>query len=141
LRVAGTPRALSGLGTLTLGGLELSAQDSPIEIGFASVGAAPGVKPLYRVRLEGADRDWSAPTESRHVNFTRLPPGAYRFAVQAWSGDGANGPPTFVAFRIRPPVWKRWWFVGSAAVLVGLAAFAGFRYRLRMLLELERVRT
>jgi signal transduction histidine kinase len=40
-----------------------------------------------------------------------------------------------------PAVWRRWWFVAIVAALVGLIAYALYRYRVRRLLELERVRT
>jgi len=142
LRIGGIARRLPGLGTFALGGLELSAEDAPIEIAFAGVAPAPGWKRQYRFRLEGADKEWSAPTERHEVNYTRLSPGAYRFRVQAWSADSAPSPePSFVAFRILPPVWRRWWFLGAAGFGAAALAYAGFRYRLRMLLEVERVRT
>jgi len=142
LRIGGIARPLPGLGTFALGDLELSAEDAPIEIVFAGVESAPGWKRQYRFRLDGADKEWSAPTERHEVNYTRLAPGAYRFRVQAWSADGGPSPePSFVAFRILPPVWRRWWFLAAAGVAAAVLAYAGFQYRLRMLLEVERVRT
>lgn len=142
LRVGGVEHPLPGLGARTLGGLELGTEDSPVEIAFAGVAPAPYWKRQYRFRLEGADRDWSAPGERHEVNYTRLPPGAYRFLVQAWSADGGAGPPpASVEFRVLPPFWRRWWFLSAVGVTALLLAYAAVRYRLRMLLEVERVRT
>jgi signal transduction histidine kinase len=38
-------------------------------------------------------------------------------------------------------VWQRWWFVTLAALALFALAYAGYRYRVARLLELERVRT
>src|SRR5262249_32263796 len=93
-------------------------------------------------RLEGTDQDWSAPADLRTVNYASLSPGTYRFLVRAVSAEGvASEPPATVVFRILPPIWQRWWFMALAAVLVGVATYTAFRYRVRRLVELERVRT
>jgi signal transduction histidine kinase len=44
-------------------------------------------------------------------------------------------------FRILPPLWQRWWFLALASAMVGLAAYALYRYRVAQLLKLERMRT
>ena len=49
--------------------------------------------------------------------------------------------PARVHFHIAAPVWRRWWFLGLAALAVAAAAYAFYRYRVSRLLELERVRT
>jgi len=49
--------------------------------------------------------------------------------------------PASFSFRILPPVWQRWWFIVLAVALVGLIAYALYSYRVRRLLEIERVRT
>jgi signal transduction histidine kinase/ligand-binding sensor domain-containing protein len=95
----------------------------------------------YEYRLEGPGRAWSAPTEDRSINFARLAPGSYRFAVRAIDVDGAApGPPALLAFQIQPPVWQRTWFVTIAVVATGAALFAAHRLRLRRLLATERLR-
>lgn len=49
--------------------------------------------------------------------------------------------PASFSFRILPAVWQRWWFVTIVATLIGFIGHALYRYRVRRLLELERVRT
>jgi signal transduction histidine kinase len=96
----------------------------------------------YQYRLEGTDADWSAPTEQRSVNYAQLAPGSYRFLVRAISQDGvASAEPAIIVFRILPPFWQRWWFLAVASLLVLLAVYSIYRYRVRRLIELERVRT
>jgi ligand-binding sensor domain-containing protein len=141
LRVAGVTQPISELGQTEVSGMELGAGDNQIQIEFFGLGFKTGERPRYQVMLEGADRDWSAPTEDRHVNYASLQPGTYRFLVRAVSADGTTSPaPAAFAFTIVPPIWQRWWFLTLAAILVGLAAYAIYRYRIARLIELERVR-
>jgi signal transduction histidine kinase len=46
-----------------------------------------------------------------------------------------------VSFHILPPVWRRAWFLAAVGVAAAALAYSVFQYRLRMLLEVERVRT
>jgi signal transduction histidine kinase/ligand-binding sensor domain-containing protein len=142
VRVAGIDRPVSALGETRVEGLELSPDERQVEIEYAGLGTASGEQIRYRHRLEGADRDWGPPTEQRTANFARLAPGSYRFLVQAQNGDGTfSTEPATVSFRIRPPVWRRWWFLSLAGLAVTLLAHRLHRYRVARLLELERVRT
>ncbi len=95
----------------------------------------------YQFRLGGADRPWSAPTDSRTVIYGNLAAGTYAFAVRAVNADGRIGPETAaLTFTVLPPIWQRWWFIllavaATAAVGVGL-----YRQRMNHLLAVERVR-
>jgi signal transduction histidine kinase len=96
----------------------------------------------YQYKLEGVDADWGAPTEQMAVNYARLAPGGYRFLVRAVNEDGVTSlEPAVFEFRILSPIWLRWWFIATIATIVGLAAYAFYRYRVARLVEIERVRT
>jgi PAS domain S-box-containing protein len=83
----------------------------------------------YQFKIEGVDRDWSAPTVHRSVNLT-LAPGSYRFLVRAVGAGGTVSPsPASVQFRILPPVWRRWWFITVGGLLVASAVLAFARQR------------
>jgi signal transduction histidine kinase len=85
----------------------------------------------YRYLLDGYDRDWSQPTESREAAYTNLPPDRYTFRVMASNSEGLwNGTPANVAFEVEPQLWQTWWFRVMALCLVAAAIFAGFRYRM-----------
>src|SRR6185295_12749272 len=78
----------------------------------------------------------------RTVNFSNLAPGAYRFLVRAINADSVSSEtPASLSFTILPPVWQRWWFILLTAALLGLVAYALYRYRVTRLLQLEQVRT
>ena len=141
MHVAGEPRETSPSGETEVAGLELPFPGH-LQIEFASVGFGSGSGARYQYRLEGADRGWSPLTDERSVNYASLNPGRYRFEVRAVSAEGLmSAAPATVAFRVIPPWWRQPWFLAVAAALVVLAAAAAVRYRVAVLLEIERVRT
>ena len=96
----------------------------------------------YQYQLSGVDSGWSALTDQRTVNYASLSPGRYRFLVRAVNPRGLSSEqPASVDFSILPPIWRRWWFVTLAGLVIGSAVYLLYRYSVVQLLELERVRT
>ena len=142
LRVAGRTYSVSELGQAEVSGLELEWRQNQIQIDFTGLAFALGETLRFRYKLEGADSDWNAPTSQRTINYASLRPGSYRFVVQAVNQDGQISPaPAVVAFTIRPPLWRRGWFIALTGALIGSGFYALYRYRLARLIEMERIRT
>jgi ligand-binding sensor domain-containing protein/two-component sensor histidine kinase len=142
LRIAGNAQRLSDLGETAFRVGELSATQNQVQIDFFGLSFAPGEMLRYQYKLEGSGEDWSEASDLRTANYPGLTPGTYRFLVRAVSADGTlSETPAAITFTILQPVWKRWWFVTLVALVLGLAAYAFYRYRVRRLVELERVRT
>ena len=138
--VGGVPRPISDLGETAVSGLQL--RRAPLRIDFVGLGFSPGEAIRYQVKLEGADHDWSPPTEQRAVLYANLSPGSYRFLVRAVASEGAVSPePASVAFTILPPTWRRGWFLALAAAAVALAIAAWHRARVTRLLAVANLRT
>ncbi|MDQ3710686.1 MAG: histidine kinase [Acidobacteriota bacterium] len=96
----------------------------------------------YQHILEGVDADWSKPNKNRTITFANLGSGNYRFLVRAVNQEGlTSASPAAFQFRILPPLYLRWWFIGSLLLLVGAIIYAFYRSRLQKLLEIERTRT
>jgi signal transduction histidine kinase len=113
-----------------------------LQIDFVGLSFASGESLRYQYKLEQADRDWSALTDQRTVNYANLAPGRYRFLVRAVNSDGvASSHLATVAFTILRPLWQRWWFLVGLMLGSGLLGYAFYRYRIARLLEIERVRT
>ena len=77
----------------------------------------------------------------RYVSYSHLDGGTYRFQVRGSNGDGVwNETGTALIITIVPPFWDMWWF----KALVGIAGLAAlwmlYRYRLKKLVEIERMR-
>jgi signal transduction histidine kinase/ligand-binding sensor domain-containing protein len=139
--VAGAPVPVSELGENAVALLELPANANHVQIDYLGLAPGSGNGLRYQYKLDG-DREWNTPTFTRTVTYAKLPPGRYGFSVRAILGDGtpSDRPATF-AFIVVPPVWQRWWFQTLGAMALVAAAFAGYRYRVRRLVALERVRT
>jgi ligand-binding sensor domain-containing protein/two-component sensor histidine kinase len=142
LKVAGETHSLSEVGETEISGLELAPNQDQLEIGFSSLAFATGDLIQYQYKLEGSNNDWQPLTAHRSVNYASLSPGDYRFLVRAVNSDGLQSPlPATLQFRVLAPLWQRWWFLTLTVMVFGLAVYALIRYRVRQLLELERVRT
>ena len=142
LRVAGLPRLVSALGEREMALPDLSANDNQLQLDFVGLSSVSGDVLRYQYKLEGADADWSAPSEQRRVNYAHLAPGRYRFLARAANSDGTfSAVPASVTFTILPPVWQRWWFLMLVVIAVGVMVYAFYRYRMARLLEMANVRT
>jgi signal transduction histidine kinase/ligand-binding sensor domain-containing protein len=152
LRVAGVDRAVSPAGEDIVSGVELTPGRTQLEVAFFGISFATGDTLSFQYRLVGGGEDWSAPSPLRSVMFSNLAPGTYEFEVRAVSTGGAQSPrPARAVFRVLPPIWRRWWFLTLAALVVssGMIAFESYRAatqreisraREERLTELERVR-
>jgi signal transduction histidine kinase/ligand-binding sensor domain-containing protein len=138
LRVAGVEKKLSELGERTISNLELAPGQNNLQIDFFGIDFKPSETLRYQFRLEGADDDWSAPTEQRTVNYANLSAGTYRFVVRAVNAEGIHSPqPAAISFKILPPVWARWWFIALAILTVTAIFYLFYRYRTARLREVN----
>ncbi|HEX8568157.1 MAG TPA: two-component regulator propeller domain-containing protein [Pyrinomonadaceae bacterium] len=138
LRIAGVEQTVSELGDVQIEKGELTHTENNFQIEFFGLDFRAGEYLRYQYKLEGADADWSAPTEQRSVTFANLSPGAYRFLVRAVNSEGAASErPAAVVFTILPPIWARWWFVALAVMLVAAVLYLLYRYRTARLREIN----
>ncbi|MEO7013389.1 MAG: two-component regulator propeller domain-containing protein [Dokdonella sp.] len=84
----------------------------------------------YRTRLEGLEDAWVERGQQRSVEFFGLPPGDYGLRIAAAHPGGAWGSKEALwRFHIEPFWWQRVSVRVLAALLVLLALFALYRYR------------
>ena len=141
LRVMGAPLPISKLGETRIAALTLPPTRNGVEIEFLGFDFSPNTRHRYQYKLDGADYDWSPPTEQRSVNFARLAAGSYRFLVRAVNTDGVSSlQPATLEFTVMKPLWARWWFLAAIMLAAGAAAYGAFRYRVAQLMELQHVR-
>lgn len=140
VQVAGENLPVSERGAATVGPLSLDAAHDNLLIEFVAPNLQNGPV-TYEYRLQGADTDWSPPTEVRNVNYAHLAPGRYRFEVRAVTWDGrVSTQPASLTFRIRPPVWREPWFLLLGAAVVAAGGVLLHRIRVHQAVALERVR-
>lgn len=142
VRVRGRELPVSELGENQLAAIQLRPPDDQVQIDFASLNFGVGETIQYQYRLENSDRDWGPLANTRSVTYAGIRPGSYRFLVRAVDATGGTSAvPASVAFTLLPPLWQRSWFLALALAVMAVAVWSAHRYRLRQLLELERVRT
>src|SRR5262249_56808686 len=104
--IAAEPYPITDLGQTHVGGLELPSDQRELAIDFFAISFRVGELIQYEYKLEGAERDWSRPTDDRTVNYARLAPGSYRFLVRAVNGTGVRTQPATLAFTGLAPPWQ-----------------------------------
>jgi signal transduction histidine kinase/ligand-binding sensor domain-containing protein len=141
LRVRGEDVPLPWEGARTLS-FDLAADRNQIEVEYAGVGIHAPESLRYQYRLGGVDHDWSNPVQQLSVNFASLPSGVFHFEVRAVDSEGQSSPkPAGFDVLIQAPLWRRWWFLTTMAVLFAAGVATMYNYRVRQLLAMERLRT
>jgi ligand-binding sensor domain-containing protein/signal transduction histidine kinase len=112
-------------------GMRLPAGVRELLVDFTALSLVEPNKVRFRVKLEGQDKGWRELANQRHVQYTNLAPGTYRFRViacnnsEVWNEEGAT-----LEFVI-PPMWYQTnWFL-AACVAASLAMLWGI-YKLRV---------
>jgi len=141
VRLAGRDQPVSELGEVGPAALTVPPGRGPLQIEYFGFSFEPGSPLRYQYRLEGAEAEWSAPSEQRGVTYASLASGSYRFLVRAVRSDGVVSQAAAVlAFNVLPPFYARWWFIVMIAAALGGMAFVLYRMRVAQLLRVERVR-
>jgi len=100
----------------------------------------------YDYILEGFDKKWTSDTRKNYLTYTHLPPGKYSFKVFAINKEGLKSvSPAVFNFEILAPFWQRWWFISLSilffVIVVSLANYLIYQYKIRQALKLEKLRT
>jgi signal transduction histidine kinase len=125
--------------------IELTADDDFFAFEFVALDYTNPQNHRYAYMLAGFDRDWIYCGARRYASYTNLNPGKYVFRVKGSNNDGVwNETGVAVTVVIHPPFWQTWWFslLSIGCLIVG-AAFSHqyrVRYKIKRLLEIERVR-
>ena len=105
-----------------------------VEIHYTGLSPSGPELVRFRYRLDGYDRDWVEAGKTRFASYTHLPPGRFKFRVQAanndgvWDETGAN-----LAMVVEPTFWQTDWFRAVLfAVFIGTGP-AIYRWRVRRL--------
>ena len=125
--------------------LRVSAGKEHLEIRYTSLNLAAADRGRFKYRLdaEGDETTWTEAGTDRVARYPRLPPGEYRFHVQASNEDGLwNEVGSVLRLVVEPPFWRTWWFVGGVVVVL-LGAVTGTVHTLstqRLRRQVERLR-
>ncbi len=121
--------------------LKLPWHQNTIQVNYVALNYTNSSQNQYRHQLVGHDPDWVENKGARQARYVRLPPGEYTFEVMGSNNDGLWNPNAkSITIEILPPFWQTWWFKTLIILLVTLILWALYNYRVRRLLEVERMR-
>jgi signal transduction histidine kinase/ligand-binding sensor domain-containing protein len=101
---------------------------------FTALSLVVPEKVRFRVQLESQDTGWRELVNQRHVHYTNLPPGNYRFRVIACNNSGVwNETGAFLDFSIAPAFYQTIWFRLALVVLFLALLWAAYMFRVRQL--------
>jgi signal transduction histidine kinase/ligand-binding sensor domain-containing protein len=119
----------------------LSHKQNTARFEFSALGFSNEKQILYTFRLKGSsDTTWSKPENIHEAFYASLSPGMYAFEVRTIGWNGEEGTPTTLLFQIKAPFWKQWWFYLLCIALIALFFYSLYRYRIRQLLRVQKVR-
>lgn len=117
---------------------ELDHDKNFISIKFIGLSYRTAGSVMYKLKMQGIDKDWLYTTQP-NIQYTTIPPGSYTFSVYAMNNDGVwSTHPATLSFTISPPYWETVWFrVGLALVVLGIIVLV-FMIRYRYLKKTEK---
>ncbi len=102
-----------------------------LEFQYTALSLLQPDKVAFRYRLEGFDERWVEAGSRRVAYYTNVPPGAYRFQVQAANNDGVwNQHGASARLTLRPRYYQTPLFAVLCATAVGLSVLGLHRLRL-----------
>ena len=125
--VAGTP-------------LEFTHRDHSVAFSFLAMNYVTPAQNRYRYRLLPLETEWTDGAYTREATYLNIPPGEYRFEVQASAGEENWSEAAFVDIRMVPPFWQTAWFYLVLILATGVILFFAHKLRVRRLLHEERIR-
>ena len=110
--------------------IRLTHNDYFFTIHFAALDFSNPSKNRYKYKLEGFNKDWVEIGNTQQATFTNLNAGSYTFKVMGSNNDQVwNLLPIELNIRIKPPIWKRTWFVVIEVLLLATLILFFIRYR------------
>jgi len=98
-------------GDTVISNLRLPPRIRDLQIDYTALSLVAPEKVHFNYKLEGQDDDWREVVNDRHVQYSNLRPGAYRFRVIASNNSGVwNEQGDALEFSIAPAYWQTNWF-------------------------------
>lgn len=90
-----------------------------VRIDFIGINLSNPDHVTYQYKLEGYEDEWSDASSVPYAFYGRVEDGIYTFLLRACDGNGnCSTEPISLVITVKLPVWKTWWFIASAILLV-----------------------
>ncbi len=94
----------------------------------------------YQYRIIGLSPQWIDLGNQYSVSLVGLPSGKYELQMRAFLFDNQAAQINSLAFHIKTPFWRTWWFVMLIVLLIMTLVHIIYRYNLIRKLEIEKLR-
>ena len=122
--------------------ITLAYNENYFTLDFIALNFINATQNKYACKLEGLDKNFIQSGNMHKAVYTNVAPGTYTFKVKAGNNDDVwNNAGASIIIQINPPFWKTWWFIALCIMLIVLAVYSIYRYRINQLLRIERLRT
>lgn len=140
-KVAGQERRLDSLTVDFWKEVRLKHFENFFSIEYVALNFTLPEENTYFYKLDGLDEDWVDAGAQRSANYTKLPPGRYKFCLKARNKDGVwSSAEKTLDIIVLPPFWRTWWFIALAtALLLGLA-YGAYRLRAQQIRRAEQMK-
>ncbi|MCK5138155.1 MAG: SpoIIE family protein phosphatase [Bacteroidales bacterium] len=103
-----------------------------IRIDFVGINLSNPEQVTYQFKLDGYEEEWSDVSHVPYAFYGRVEDGDYTFMLRACDGNGnCSSEPLTLHISVKIPIWKAWWFILSAVMLVLATIFIIFKIRER----------
>ena len=142
LQVQITDFKIFGKSVPDFSGIRLKHDKNYVTIDFATMDFRDPSANKFAYKLEGIDKDWVDAGNEHSISYATLSPGRYHFLVKGAGSDGVwNEDAAEIEFIILKPWWKTFWFYSGCVLVVAAILFWFYKYRIRQLKKLMRLRT
>jgi len=118
--------------------LHLPPRVRDLSIDYTALSLVAPEKVHFRFMLEGQDSNWREVVNNRHVQYSNLAPGNYRFRVLASNNSGVwNEEGALLDFAIDPAFYQTNWFRALCAAAFLALIWAAYQVRVRQLRHQE----
>ncbi len=114
-------------------GLSLPHHTNSINFEFKAINLSQPEEIFYRWRLLGIENEWSPTSKKESVDYSNLPPGDYKFEVQALIDEQLTSNILSTPFSIKKPYWEKMWFkIMSLLILFLLIGLIFYNWKKRI---------
>jgi two-component sensor histidine kinase len=120
----------------------VSPYDQYIELHWMMPSYFQNKKNSFSTKLEGFEDCWFYQGHSSSVRYNKLPAGDYVLKVRGMDARGNQSASVLlIPITVKQIFYKQWWFIGLVIMALIALVYGIFRYRLRQVLAMERLRT
>ncbi|MCW3105695.1 MAG: histidine kinase [Segetibacter sp.] len=95
---------------------------------------------VFAYRIKEKQDNWISLNNENYLQLIGLDPGKYTLQVKAANEDGLWGAIKEIGLVYQPKWFQTWWFKTMAVLAIAALLYALYRYRVKQIIKLERVR-